>query len=136
VHLPANARNDSERKKVAAFERERCHLLSVAFRILGKQCDAEDAVQDAWIKFDRSDTNGVRNLPAWLTAVVTRLCLDSLRRQREVPQEAADLLECDDYQPEEIALLADELTDVFAVVLDALTPPQRVPVKATPGADP
>lgn len=109
-----------------AFERERLHLLSVAFRILGTQPDAEDAVQETWIRFHRADTSQVRNVPAWLTTITTRLCLDVLRRRHEVPQETTDLPEDGNDKPEETALLADELISAFVVVLNELTPPQRV----------
>lgn len=108
------------------FQRERLHLLSVAFRILGSQADAEDVVQEAWIKFAGADTSQVRNVPAWLTTIVTRLSLDILRRRREVPQEATELLADTAPEPEEVALLADELTAAFVIVLEELTPPQRV----------
>lgn len=112
--------------RVATFERERRHLLAIAFRILGSDSDAEDVVQETWIKFDSTDTSRVRNLAAWLTTVATRLCLDSLRRRREIPQ-GATLLPADrDDEPEEAALLAEELIAAFVVVLEELTPPQRV----------
>lgn len=114
------------RERIVTFERERRHLLSVAFRILGSDEDAEDVLQEAWIKFCAVDMSHVRNVSAWLTTVVTRLCLDALRRRREVPDEAMQLRVGRDEEPEEVALLADELTAAFAVVLDELTPPQRV----------
>lgn len=112
-------------QRVATFERERRHLLAIAFRVLGSESDAEDAVQETWIKFDSTDTSHVRNVAAWLTTVATRLCLDALRRRREVPHDAAPQADPDD-EPEEAALLAEELTAAFVVVLDELTPPQRV----------
>ncbi len=107
------------------FQRERLHLLSIAFRIVGSQADAEDVVQEAWIKFARADTSRVGNIPAWLTTVVTRLCLDILRRRRDLP-EVTELLADTAGEPEEVALLADELTAAFVIVLEELTPPQRV----------
>lgn len=116
-------------ERLATFERERSHLLSVAFRILGSDSEAEDAVQEAWIKYGHADTSHVQNVSAWLTTVVTRVCLDSLRRRREVPQEPADLLSASvsrGDEPEELTLLASELTEAFMIVLDELTPPQRV----------
>ncbi|MEV0701538.1 sigma-70 family RNA polymerase sigma factor [Saccharopolyspora sp. NPDC050389] len=111
-----------------AFRRERPHLLAVAFRLLGSDADAQDVVQEAWIRYLRADVGGVENLPAWLTTVVTRLCLDLMRRSREVPQEPADMPEpVDDVEgPEEVALLAGDLTEAIAILLDQLTPPQRV----------
>lgn len=98
----------------------------MAFRILGSDSDAQDVVQETWIKFDSSDTEDVRNVPAWLTTVATRLCLDVLRRRREIPHETTPLPAESGDEPEEAALLADELTAAFVVVLDELTPPQRV----------
>jgi RNA polymerase sigma-70 factor (ECF subfamily) len=120
---------DSGVDRAAVFHRERPHLLAVAFRILGSDADAQDAVQEAWIRYARADLGGVRNVAAWLTTVVTRLCLDRLRRCREDPEEPASLRPestAAHEGPEEVALLACELTEAFAVVLDELTPPQRV----------
>ena len=113
-------------EKQAIFERERRHLLSVAFRILASEPDAEDAVQETWIKFCRADTKLVSNVAAWLTTAITRLCVDCLRRRREVPNDVTQTPDDSNNEPEEIALLADELTAAFSVVLDELTPPQRV----------
>ncbi len=113
------------------FHRERPHLLAVAFRILGSVADAEDTVQDAWIRYARADLDEVHNVAAWLTTVVTRLCLDLMRRSREYPKEPAELPETpassgDLANPEEATLLAGELAKAFMIVLDQLTPPQRV----------
>jgi len=83
-------------------------------------------VQEAWIRFASADTTEVRNLRAWLTTVATRLCLDMLRRRRDAPQEATQLLEDTSDPPEEVALLAEELTAAFVIVLEELTPPQRI----------
>lgn len=124
-----NARDTIGLDPAATFERERPHLLSLAFRILGSQADTEDVVQEAWIRFDAADTRDIRNVPAWLTTVTTRLCLDSLRRRRESPHEPAESsMELEERHdgPEELALLASELTEAFTIVLDQLTPPQRV----------
>src|SRR5947208_5160070 len=109
------------------FERERPHLLAVAFRILGSDADAQDVVQEAWTRYARANVEDVRNVQAWLTTVVTRLCLDLLRRSREHPREPEELpVTCGADDPEQTALLAGELTDAVTVVLDELTPPQRV----------
>lgn len=111
----------------AIFVRERPHLLAVAFRILGSDADAQDVVQEAWIRFAQADISDVRNIAAWLTAVVSRLCLDALRRARFVsPADVPELPNGPGGNPEEIALLASELTEALVIVLDALTPPQRV----------
>ena len=112
----------------AVFQRERPHLLAVAFRILGSDADAQDIVQEAWTRYATADLSGVRNVAAWLTTVVTRLCLDALRRARERPHEPAELPvpAADVAGPEDVALLAGELTEAMTVVVTALTPPQRV----------
>lgn len=115
--------------RAEAFARERPHLLAVAFRILGSEADAQDVVQEAWTRYVRADGAGIRNVQAWLTTVVTRLCLDLLRRSRELPRRPEDLPAAaggggDD--PQEVALLAGELTEAVTVVLEELTPPQRV----------
>lgn len=111
----------------AVFDRERSHLLAVAFRILGSDADAQDVVQEAWTKYVRADVEEIRNTQAWLTTVVTRLCLDLLRRSREYPRQPEDLPDtAGGENPEEVALLAAELTAAFTVVVQELTPPQRV----------
>jgi RNA polymerase sigma-70 factor, ECF subfamily len=115
--------------RASTFARERPQLLAVAFRILGSEADAQDVVQDAWIRCAAADLTGVRNVAAWLTTVVTRLCLDLLRRSRERPCAPDELPEAggagrDD--PEGAALLAGELTAALVVLLDELTPQQRV----------
>lgn len=115
-------------ERFSAFQRERPHLLAVAFRLLGSEADAQDVVQETWIRYARADVDGIRNVPAWLTTVVTRLCVDLLRRSRDVPDGSADLLEAvpggDD--PEHAVLLAGDLTEALTIVIDELTPAQRV----------
>lgn len=120
---------DDDADRVTVFRRERPHLLAVAFRILGSDADAQDVVQEAWTRYARADVEHVRTMSAWLTTIVTRLCLDLLRRSREWPREPADLPVASagrSDNPEEIALLAGELTEAFTIILDELTPPQRV----------
>src|SRR5437763_14296973 len=74
------------------FEGSRAHLRSVAYRMLGSATDADDAVQESWLRLSRSDVSGVENLGGWLTTVVARVCLDMLRSRRSRPEEltAAD----------------------------------------------
>src|SRR3989454_11729503 len=75
------------------FEENRGHLRAVAFRMLGSRSEADDAVQEAWLRLSRSDTSGVENLKGWLTTVVARVCLDMLRTRdsrREEPLDADD----------------------------------------------
>jgi RNA polymerase sigma-70 factor, ECF subfamily len=114
------------------FEEHRGRLRTIAYRILGSPNDADDAVQDAWLRFSRSDTQAVDNLAAWLNTVVSRVCLNMLqaRRSRPQPHVAADLPEQpaapDESDPEHEALLADSVGLALLVVLDALTPAERV----------
>jgi RNA polymerase sigma-70 factor (ECF subfamily) len=124
----------------AAFEEHRAHLRAVAYRLLGSLTDAEDAVQEAWLRLSKSDASEVDNLGAWLTTVVARVSLNMLRsRRRETPigdswppaVEAAaaapgavgpSSLE----DPEHEAILADSVGVALLVVLDTLTPPERI----------
>jgi DNA-directed RNA polymerase specialized sigma24 family protein len=89
-------------------------LLSLAFRILRSPADAEDVVQEAWTAFDRADTSLIENVPAWLTTVTARLCVDLLRRRRQAHREpSVDC--CDDQEgPLETALLAVNAWAAFA----------------------
>lgn len=113
--------------RVAVFDRERRRLLAVAFRVLGSDADAQDVVQEAWTRFVRADVDEIHNVQAWLTTVVTRLCLDLLRRSREQPRRPEELPDPGTGEdPEEVVLLAGELTAAFTVVVEELTPPQRV----------
>lgn len=118
---------NGEPDRVKVFCRERSHLLAMAFRILGSDADAQDAVQESWIRFARANVSEIANVPAWLSTVVTRICLDQLRRSREYPRQQADLdPAAAEGDPEQVTLLAGELTEAVSVVLNQLTPPQRV----------
>lgn len=115
------------------FEEQRARLRAVAYRMLGSAGEADDAVQDAWLRVSRADTAEVDNLAAWLTTVVARLCLNTLRRRttrRETPlddQRAATTASADTTgDPEEEALLADSVGLALLVVLDTLTPAERL----------
>jgi|SRR5215813_12195149 len=115
------------------FEENRSHLRSVAYRMLGSLSEAEDAVQEAWLRLSRSDTSGIENLRAWLTTVVARVCLDVLRSRksrREEPLEAHEpesfASHTDVTDPEQEALLADSVGLALLVVLDTLAPAERV----------
>jgi RNA polymerase sigma-70 factor (ECF subfamily) len=115
------------------FEAQRSHLLGVAFRMLGSVTDADDAVQEAWIRLSRADTSEVDNLRAWLTTVVGRVCLNMLRSRR-TRQEASLETHVPDpilspaagIDPEQEALLGDSVGLALLVVLDSLTPAERV----------
>ncbi len=111
-------------KDVSEFEAERARLTAIAIRILGSEADADDVVQETWLRLSRTDD--IDNLPAWLTTVVTRLCLDQLRRRgtRSVAEAAAPAEPAPD-DPEGDALLAEKMGDAMQVVLDALAPAER-----------
>ncbi|MBS1910856.1 MAG: sigma-70 family RNA polymerase sigma factor [Bacteroidetes bacterium] len=115
------------------FEARRTHLISVAYRMLGSMSEAEDAVQEAWLRLSRSDTGGVENLGGWLTTVVARVCLDMLRSRKSrreqsmdehVPEPAARREDGSD--PEHETLLADSVGLAMLVVLNRLPPAERV----------
>src|SRR5437870_4175300 len=115
------------------FERHRAHLRSVAYRMLGSVSEAEDAVQEAWLRLNRSDTRAVDNLGAWLTTVVGRVCLDMLRARRArredyvgtwLPEPIVSVETADD--PEQEALLADSVGLALLVVLETLAPAERL----------
>lgn len=115
------------------FERQRAHLRAVAVRVLGSPADADDAVQEAWLRFQRTDTGAVDNLRGWLTTVVSRVCLDMLRARRARREQLGDewLPETvvpfeHDGDPEREVLLADSVGLALLVVLDALTPVERL----------
>jgi RNA polymerase sigma-70 factor (ECF subfamily) len=115
------------------FERNRAHLNAVAYRMLGSASEAEDAVQEAWLRLDRAETEGVANLAGWLTTVVARVCLDMLRARRArredyvgswLPEPLVQLDEGGD--PEQEAVLADSVGLALLVVLETLTPLERL----------
>src|SRR5918998_1655894 len=115
------------------FEEQRSRLRSMAYRMLGSGSEADDAVQDAWLRVSRADTREVDNLNAWLTTVVARVCLNMLRRRttrREVPLENAGAAVTTSRSaggdPEEEALLAGSVGLALLVVLDTLTPAERL----------
>ncbi|MFD0369534.1 sigma-70 family RNA polymerase sigma factor [Streptomyces sp. NPDC127114] len=115
------------------FQADRGHLRAVAYRMLGSLSEAEDAVQEAWIKLNRSDVSDVRNLSGWLTTVVGRVCLDMLRSRasrREDPLEyyVPDPVVRDEgtADPEQEALLADSVGLALLVVLETLAPAERL----------
>jgi RNA polymerase sigma factor (sigma-70 family) len=120
------------------FEENRTHLRAVAYRMLGSLSEADDAVQEGWLRLSRSDISGVENLGGWLTTVVARVCLDMLRSRksrREEPLGAhvpepipafAGTSRDDGIDPEHEALLADSVGLALLVVLETLAPAERV----------
>ncbi|HEY8300444.1 MAG TPA: sigma-70 family RNA polymerase sigma factor [Jatrophihabitans sp.] len=114
------------------FEQHRAHLRGVAYRMLGSFAEADDAVQEAWLRYDRAGTEDVRNLRGWLTTVVSRICLDMLRARstrREDPLEVHlpdPIVTIPGADPEQEAVLADSVGLAMLVVLDTLSPAERL----------
>jgi len=115
------------------FEEHRSHLRSVAYRMLGSLAEADDAVQEAWIRVSRADTSDVENLGGWLTTVVSRVCLNMLRSRttrREDPFEGHvpdPIVSLDDgSQPEDATVMADSVGLALLVVLETLPPAERM----------
>ena len=115
------------------FETHRPHLRAVAYRMLGSRAEADDVLQDAWLRFSRTDTTDVENLRGWLTTVVARLCLDQLRWRRTRREDPMGvhmpepiLARPDTTDPEQEAVLADSVGLAMLVVLDMLTPSERL----------
>jgi RNA polymerase sigma factor (sigma-70 family) len=116
----------------ADFEAHRAHLRSVAYRMLGSLNEADDAVQESWLRLSRADTGDVRDLRAWLTTVVSRVCLDMLRSRTTRREDSLDAHVPDpivtrvDDDPAEHAILADSVGIALLVVLDTLPPAERL----------
>src|SRR5215831_14180433 len=115
------------------FEAQTTHLRAVAYRMLGSMTEAEDAVQEAWLRLTRSETSAVENLGGWLTTVVARICLDMLRSRKSLPEEplSSDVPESiasrkEVIQPETEMLVADSVGLALLVVLETLSPAERV----------
>src|SRR3954468_14336545 len=115
------------------FEENRTHLKAVAYRMLGSLNEADDAVQEAWIRLGRSDSDEIQDLRAWLTTVVARVSLNMLRSRKTRREEPMDLRmpepiidPVDGTDPEHEAMLADSVGLALLVVLEALTPPERL----------
>ena len=115
------------------FEADRSHLRAVAYRMLGSATEADDAVQEAWIRLSRSDTSDVENLSGWLTTVTARVCLDMLRSRTSRREEPLDdgssapaVRQADAIDPEEEAVLADSVGLALLVVLETLPPAERL----------
>ncbi|HEX2274950.1 MAG TPA: sigma-70 family RNA polymerase sigma factor [Acidimicrobiales bacterium] len=115
------------------FEANRPRLRAVAYRMLGSRAEADDALQEAWLKVARADSEALENVQGWLTTVVGRVCLDRLRSRRSRPEEPADvdlaprtLRVGDEADPEHQALIADSVGSALLVVLDSLAPAERV----------
>jgi RNA polymerase sigma-70 factor (ECF subfamily) len=121
----------AERLLAEQFEAHRARLTAVAHRMLGSPDEAEDAVQEAWLRLHRHGATGVDNLAGWLTTVVGRVCLDALRRrgvrrEESLEEHPSEVGGGDGPEPEQEAVLADSVGLALLVVLDALTPPERL----------
>lgn len=115
------------------FEANRAHLRSVAYRMLGSISEAEDAVQESWLRLSRSDTSAVENLGGWLTTVVARVCLDMLRSRKARREEPDDahlpdpiIGRDDEGDPEHQVILANSVGLALLVVLETLDPAERL----------
>lgn len=115
------------------FEAHRGHLHAVAYRMLGSLSEADDAVQESWVRLSRSDSAAVENLGGWLTTVVARVCLDMLRSRRSRREESLEahlpdpiVSRADGIDPEQQAMLADSVGLALLVVLETLAPAERL----------
>ena len=115
------------------FEEHRAHLRAVAYRLLGSPSEAEDAVQDAWLRLSRADRSDVENLGGWLTTVVARVCLNRLQARTSRREEPLDahlpepiVSDAEGTDPEHEVLLADAVGPALLVVLDTLAPAERL----------
>ena len=124
---------DEPEQLAKLFEAHRGHLQSVAYRMLGSASETEDAVQEAWLRLNRSDAEGIKNLEAWLTTVVARVCLDILRSRKSRREESLEVQVTepiangeDDTDPEQEAIMADSVGVALLVILDTLAPAERV----------
>ncbi|MEU3243081.1 RNA polymerase sigma factor SigJ [Streptomyces sp. NPDC006875] len=130
---PVERAGDDERLLAERFEEHRGRLRAVAYRMLGSLSEAEDAVQETWLKLSRTDAGDIRNLPAWLTTVTGRVCLDLLRSRVARREEPMDthvpdpvVSPLDRVDPEREALLADSVGLALLVVLETLEPAERL----------
>ena len=116
------------------FEANRPHLRAVAYRILGNAADVDDVLQDAWLRVSTTDTDDIANIAGWLTTVVARICLNTLRaRQRRPAQSLHDdsgdlerLVASAATTPEEQAVVADSMGVALLIVLETLSPAERI----------
>ena len=120
-----------ERPLASQFEQNRAQLRAVAYRMLGSVSEAEDAVQEAWLRLSRSDVSEIQNLGGWLTTVVSRVCLDLLRSRKSRREDPLDDLFVPDpilspLDPEEEAVRADAVGLAMMVVLEKLSPAERL----------
>lgn len=124
----------SQDQLAATFSEQRPRLRSIAFRMLGSHNDADDAVQEAWLRLQRSDADAVDNLAGWLTVVVSRVCLDQLRSRTTRREDSVDELPIaveargatDTPTPEDFSVQADRLGAALLIILETLNPVERL----------
>ncbi len=116
----------TEETLAGQFESERAMLRGVAFRLLGSAAEADDAVQEAWLRLARVDAAEIDNLPAWLRTVVSRVCLDMLRARRAEPVAEVPEAVWDGADPSDEAVLVEQVGRAMLVVLSTLSPAERV----------
>ena len=124
---------DQQRWLIERFEEQRPQLKAVAYRMLGSLPEAEEAVQDAWLRVSRAGADGIENLGGWLTTIVARVCLNALQARKARPERTAGLRMPDPVvslegglDPERETLLADSVGLALLVVLDTLSPAERL----------
>lgn len=124
---------DESQWQVERFEEHRAHLRAVAYRMLGSLSEADDAVQDTWLRFNRGGADDVQNMRAWLTTITGRVCLNKLRSRKSTPEDLVGVHVPDpvvspegEPHPEQEALLADSVGLALLVVLDTLAPAERL----------
>jgi RNA polymerase sigma-70 factor, ECF subfamily len=132
LHDERQEPNVTDASLSARFEENRPRLRAVAYRMLGSTSETEDAVQETWLRITRADSGAVDNLSGWLTTVITHVCLDLLRA-RKTRENAAPAIEAEGAaaapeptDPEREVLLADAVGSAMMIVLDTLSPPERV----------
>lgn len=124
---------DEKKDLAERFEANRSHLRAVAYRMLGSRTEADDAVQEAWLRLSRSDTSDVENLGGWLTTVVARICLDFLRSRKSRREEPLDAHSPETIpdgggaaNPEQELVMADSIGIALLIVLETLAPAERI----------
>ncbi len=124
---------DQARSLADQFEANRPHLRTVAFRILGNVEDADDALQETWLRLSTADVGDIENLTGWLTTVISRICLNTLRsRQRRPSESIDDSANVEQFPlrsamtPEDQTILAESIGEALLIVLDRLTPAERI----------
>jgi len=118
---------------VERFEEQRAHLRAVAYRMLGSLAEADDAVQDSWLRVSRAGADGIENLRGWLTTIVARVCLNALQARKARREDASGVhlpdpivLRDDEVDPEHEVLMADSVGLALQIVLDTLSPAERL----------